>query len=774
MGGDKSVDPVIVGWWYYLDVHFIFGHGPIDSVDEIKVGGRTLNIGGGVTSNQTVTIDKPSLFGGREREGGCVGNIDVMLGASNQPTNGFLQARVGDSLGVSNPTVPAYRGLAGLFFRGYVSPDSAGAGDWTANNVLPSGPFGIRNYMRSSFMWVANNPYFKPVMVKYRRNPRATTGITGNRTILVNGVLQANPAHIIAEVLTSKSYIGGIDPDMLDAQSFIDAASTLQSEGLGLGIKWDTTTTRRAFIRRILDHINGVLNTDVNTGKFFLTLIRDDYDEGTLEILDETNCVVTEYSTRGAADTVNEVVVTYVRGSTGEPDTVAVQNTANILTQGRVVTHEQEYDGVHSQELALKLAYRDLATLSKPLAKVSLKTNRIGRDLYPGAVFKLQYPSLGIDSLICRVVQRDLGGLDSGEIYIDAVQDVFADPVIDTSDIQDTVWIPSESDPVETTAFKLFEMPYAMVLRSTAEVERDYFTATPCFGAMVAEPPIPDAFAFGLYDVDITEKVADGNYGIFGELSTAIGKDKAADTQVLTNVSDPFNLPSGDIAIGLLGDELVRITAYDAATQSVTFDRGVYDTVPADHAAGTTLYFLGFTPFEVAFDKTERAPGETARYKILTQTTVGYLDPSGATQHDFVMDERYNKPYPPGNITINTADYPTYVSGQLALGWAHRDRVAQEDVPVLQNAASVGPEASTTYEIDIYDRDDVLLRSEVGLTGVAYTYTDEVADAGELQGRLRVVIRSERGGLLSHQAHDITFDRAGYALNYGLYYGGGT
>lgn len=50
-----------------------------------------------------IRINKPDLFGGESREGGIVGDVDVLMGAPDQGQNKYLAARAGAN-------VPGYRG----------------------------------------------------------------------------------------------------------------------------------------------------------------------------------------------------------------------------------------------------------------------------------------------------------------------------------------------------------------------------------------------------------------------------------------------------------------------------------------------------------------------------------------------------------------------------------------------------------------------------------------------------------------------------------------
>jgi hypothetical protein len=57
-----------------------------------------------------IRIDAPDLFGGESREGGIVGDVDVLMGGPTQGQNDYLAARMSGD-------VPAYRGLCSLVLR---------------------------------------------------------------------------------------------------------------------------------------------------------------------------------------------------------------------------------------------------------------------------------------------------------------------------------------------------------------------------------------------------------------------------------------------------------------------------------------------------------------------------------------------------------------------------------------------------------------------------------------------------------------------------------
>ena len=137
-----------------------------------------------------------------------------------------------------------------------------------------------------------------------------------------------------------------------------------------------------------------------------------------------------------------------------------------------------------------------------------------------------------------------------------------------------------------------------------------------------------------------------------------------------------------------------------------------------------------------------------------------------------MVDRRQHKPYPPGRFSFNTVLYPDAFKGVLTIAWAHRDRLQQTATIIDHEAISIGPEASVTYTLELYDEDGVLAKTYTGLTGTSQIWTTEVADSGQLNNNVRAVLKAVRGGVDSHQSCDFTVDRAGYGFHYGQYYGG--
>src|SRR5690606_38701959 len=121
MGGKSGSK--IVGYQYAMGLHFSLCHGPVDTIEQILVGDRVA-YDTQITGSTTFTIRKPNLFGGNDKEGGIVGEMDVMMGESTQAANAYLQS-------VQGMNQPGYRGLVtAVYKQGLVSSNNPYIKPW--------------------------------------------------------------------------------------------------------------------------------------------------------------------------------------------------------------------------------------------------------------------------------------------------------------------------------------------------------------------------------------------------------------------------------------------------------------------------------------------------------------------------------------------------------------------------------------------------------------------------------------------------------------------
>jgi hypothetical protein len=712
-GGSKRIT---VGFRYYMGLHFGVCYGPVDNISRIFVGEREA-WSGDQDESGTISIDNDQLFGGQKREGGVVGDLDVMMGGGDQTQNAYLQTLLGSN-------IPAFRGILSLVLKkGYIS---------------------------------ANNPYIKPWAFRLRRT------VSGwNTTVwqpsLCNIAMDMNPAHIIYQCLTDPVWGMGY-PESGIGSTFIAAAETMNDELFGLSLLWNQQAPIGEFIGQVLNHIGGVLYADPKTGRFELKLIRDDYDPEDLPVFNQSNVkAIDSFQRAGFGETINEVTIVFRDKNTNKDVGVTVHDLANIQAQGGVVSVTKQYPGISNHALAARVAQRDLLAASTPLAKLSMRVNRQAWSLIPGDVFKLTWTSYGLIEVIFRCLAVNYGTLEDGTMTIEAAEDVFGLP--DSSYIaqEPEGWVEPDTSPNPITTYDLIELPYYHLATQLSQADFAYVEENSCFMASVAAVPPGTAMTYKLWrSFDLVE-VADGAFCPRATLHNDI--DKQATSIFLDNESLTTLASNGSWAIIGTGRdaEVVGITSVVSAG-SLIISRGILDTTPKTWPAGTPIWLA--SEF-LAADETEYATGETAGYKFSTIATGGETDPSDSPTASRTCDQRQHRPYPPANLRINGAYYPlNRPHGNLTISWAHRDRTVQTAELIPQDEDSIGPEPGVSYTLRFYSgvTFTTLEREVTGLTADSYIYTnvDQNTDGGPFAA-LKVSIFAVRDGLESWHTNEHTF-----------------
>ncbi|PIA65830.1 hypothetical protein CDR19_25810, partial [Ectopseudomonas toyotomiensis] len=420
MGSKK---PIKVGYRYLFGIHMGIGKA-IDELVAIEVGGKRAWTGS-VTSNQRISINAPELFGGDDGEGGISGSLDVMMGAPDQPVNASLAAMLGG-------LVPAFRGVCTLFYDGLVT---------------------------------SMNPYPKAWKMRVRRALKGWDGAVWypERCVIemASGAIKAmNPAHIIYECLTNRDWGGAMDRSRLNDASFRAAADVLHAEGFGLCLRWVRQDSLSTFVSHVLDHIGGNLFVSRQTGEFELTLVRDDYDPESLPLFDEDSGLlsITEDDNSATAGAANEVIIKWRNPIDNSNRQKRERSLAAIQAAGQQLSVTIEYPGIPTAELAGRVAVRDLRARSIGLKRFKVQLDRRGRNIKPGAPFRIRSLSRGIEVMVVRAGRFEDGTLADGKITITAVQDVFGLPATSMTPPQPGGWVPPDTAPAPVAIRRLTEV----------------------------------------------------------------------------------------------------------------------------------------------------------------------------------------------------------------------------------------------------------------------------------------------------------------------------
>ncbi|MCA0196593.1 MAG: hypothetical protein LCH59_00575 [Proteobacteria bacterium] len=680
----KNSKPVI-GYWHFMGLYTGECAGPADVLFTVEAGGE-IAWQGEQWGSGSITIDKPNLFGGEKKEGGIVGTLNVRMGESTQLPDPYLQAQV------PGPW-PAARGLVTTVFDGIVG---------------------------------AMNPYVK-LWSKCWGRWFAGWKVSVWEPDLCKVGEGMNAAHIFYDALTDTDAGGGFDPSQIDTAGLLPVAQQLYDEGFGLCLAWSRSTSLRAFIATLCDHVGGQWYEDPRTGKFGLALFRGGYDVDELPVLDGSNILgVDSWVTPQLDGSINEITVVGLDCFTNKEISVTYQNLANIQAQGRVISDKRQMPGLWNKDLLHRVAARECLAVSSLPQRMKL---RVSRDLWGikrGDVRALTWAPRGVAKLAVRVEEVDEGTATDSVISLTLIEDVNGMAQASYVAPGESAWVPPPTAPVPVPHQRLLESSYRDLAGylSTADLQALASTS----GYLIALGARASGVAFG---IDLATRTGATDFqvrgsGEFCPTGTLSG--------LLTRGGDSFIVEDGvgldEVAVGdavLIDDEQLRITSIDVGTGEVGVARGCVDTVDVEHAAGSRVWFLdaGF-----AADPTEYLQGEEVDAKLLTRTSRGSLDPDDAATLTLEIQARQALPYPPGKIRLNGAAEPASISGVLTVTWAHRDRLLQADQVIDTEQDSIGPELSTRYAMRFLDAsDDVLVeRQDVdGATAdVALNYTGTV------------------------------------------------
>lgn len=558
------------------------------------------------------------------------------------------------------------------------------------------------------------------------------------------GLQGMNAAHILMDSLISQD-MQAEPMESIDEASFLVAADKLYDEAFGLCTEYDhARETVEQFQERILNVIGAKLTQSRIDGLYRLDLIRDDYVLADLPVL--TDADILEFS-REPSDpftSVNEVIVEWFDPERKEKRATApMQSLGSIMAAGAVISETGKYPEIPIESLALRVAARDLGQKSAPTNRFNMTTTAVTHGWRSGTFFRLQAPRRGIVDMVCMVGEID-GGLPTARaMLLTAVQHTSSLPTTTYVDVEPGVDTEPSRTPQLPIAQRVIEAPFVEV---SAAIPAAELAALPEeVGYLLAMAGrAPSGPNYGLWTKADAEEFADAGIGEWCPTALVVESsalDPAARSFTLSTPRDLDRVAEGTLA--LWGAELVRVDAIDAEERTVTFGRGVADTVLQQHAAGERVWFFDAW---AATDQRQYLDGETASAKMLTRTGSAELPIALAPASSVTMASRAARPYPPAGLLINGAPDPGAAIGDVVLTWRNRDRLLQADQLVDDSMGSTGAESGQTTTVR-YFLNGELIHTEAGIVNETTTYPVSGA------GLLRIEVESVRDDLESWQHH---------------------
>lgn len=748
-----------IGFHYLGSVLFGLGRGPVNCLTHIKIADK-MAWEGGVSDNRVLPINQPDLFGGKTKEGGIQGLFRNFMGKYTQVLPG------------ASPTTAV--GSSGPYTSG-VLPDIK-----TAMGGL-SGEFRGRHLVWYDGLLSSMNPYIKEW--EFRRW-RTTAGWQDDEpwypekaTIFLKGgaIRAMNPAHIIYQCITDPAWGRGRPASELNENSFIIAANAFCSEGFGLCIHWMRSDEIGNFVKTIVDHSAAVLYTDRETGLINIKLIRDDYDPDLIPhfTIDSGLMSINEDDTGSSDSILDEVIVEGKDPISNQAIEGRSHNLAVRRFRGGASTSKLSYPGLPTIELCNRVAERDRNTGAAGLRKFTVKLNRAGFRIHPGAVFKITYLPRGLDGIVLRAGDIDDGNMIKGEITIKCMQDVFSLPLISfVTPVENTFSQGQEPEPAEA---EIFEASYRdLYMRMSSGDLAVIGEGDALFGVTAAKP---NAASIG-YNLIAR---AEGEPAFGGPVSSYFTATAKLDASI-GPIDDEIvlrDLVDWDDPVGMMGridGEYVFVTAWDEDTMTATVTRGCVDTWPRAHEADTHLWLVDD---DLGTDSRTYSEGETVEAKVLTKTSSKVLAQADADLLSLDLVGRPFRPYPPADVQVGGISVfdPVGTPAEPEVTWVERNRLTQADVAVGFFDATVAAETATTYRIKIYgdDPDGAVVATHDGVTSPwTYEAADQITDGTDGLDLIYARIFAVRDGVESLEqplAFPLRADE-GYGINYGNNYGG--
>ena len=589
------------------------------------------------------------------------------------------------------------------------------------------------------------------------------TGATGSLAVGLDPVAaekDMNPVHILREVLISPDS-GGTGVDAEAGDTWEAAADTVFEEGFGISIAWRGATDRVEFKKEIERHIDARSYIDRRTGLWEIKLIRDDYDVGDLPIFDTTNVVSwSEVRFPEASSLINQLVVKWRDLNKDEDSSLTISNPARIRMNGSQVFPEKvEYKGITRADLASRVAMRDLSARSAPLVTGEFRAKNFPTNLNIGSPIIINNPRLGLVNRVVRVTEIDDGETRDSSTTVRYLEDRFA--LGEEADLEIEIIEPVSDTAIPVDPRMVEEAPLQLLREQLGQPNVDVVLAEDDQAGFLfiagGRPSSTSRDAFILRDLGSGYEDLGGLD--FSLSATTLGRmTNRADYEkvVVETTDDLLGAEGGRVWIG--GEHFVVDLVEEGDTSSLgdywepsesatllvftlTLKRGVMDTVPSVHLAGSSIIFyddFGFLEDDIQTD------GDEADVKLLTATFTDVLDEGSAPIDSVEFASRALRPYPPGDLKLD-GDYetdPPVSDVAYVLTWEHRDRTV-DGTFAHEEAGPVSPEAGTEYVVTVEALDEsgtalsVLTSTNVG-DDLTYTWTPVAGPDAALFGRFTV------------------------------------
>lgn len=794
--GGKFDKSYISGYEYYAGLHIGVCHGPVDRVTEIQFRGKTGWKGVAAPGVQTtyesgysrsnpvdqesprsgpdnygpnvIVVNKDSLFGGEEVEGGVLGLVDVLHGGRTQQVHSYLNTKLRPKTaapGERQVYTPAYRGILSLVFHSNIkSYKEYVPKEWLDFSII--GKIIAKNRTaklsepatsHTGFYWGAMNPSLKEVAVRAFRalegwNVPGGCWYPAKAIVIRDGREFMNPVHIAVQCLCDLRFGMKLSPLQI-GQSFKDCADQLHhtsyvdqygvtrpGEAVGLGIVWWGENTIREFLAEIMRYINGNVYIDPATGLFEMSLVRPVPEDqiANLPLLTESQIIdFGTFSRPIGEETVNTITVVYTQYDNEKTESITRSNTAMTSIYGVSIPDTVHLPGVKSSKLAAEICeriVRQRCSLAgryqrmrvSRLAPTEGTTSQAAFTMIEGSPFRLRYLEHGIDGQVFRVANINYKTLEDNYIEFDAVEDSFA--LVDSPYVvggPESGWINLNEFPknFEAGDLKLIYTPYVSVLAmGGSPLIKSLPTTTILFTVLASRD-----------DQGVTQGIE--VWSSTSPSATRLTKGPMCPTSSLDGalpILDNASVNGSGLRTSVKMKDMVGVSEYSAvgawfyvdneAIRCVSvvddpddpdyllmeLERGIFDTVPEDHADGAKMWWYnglsGASYTGTAYQDEVFDPARS--FPVVPYGRAGSppIDGNSATvgwPYLGAPPPIWPAPYPPAALSQGGVLLNRNTLLKPIIEWACRNRVAQSDVAVPWDLPGIPHEEGTTYIVEV-------------------------------------------------------------------------
>jgi len=483
-------------------------------------------------------------------------------------------------------------------------------------------------------------------------------------------LIGANPAIVMAEILTNTVWGMSTPEAEIDIDSFVEAASILYTENIFIN-----TAVADGDYETILDECANVAEAIIyvsrTTGLITLALLRE--NQWVDKEFDDTSITSIATMTATRSDEVpKSVAIRYSDDSNMDMVTYVNSNSIGSMSD---ITLDMPY--VNDSSVADKILVRNSRLLTAKSVRATVKVpSGSASDVDPGDVVKFGSVTLGVPTGEYRVLGVADGKADNGEVTLTLVTDTWGNAAtpyyVRTEERLNNI----SAYALPTPSAEAQGATYLEMSNRLGEITDLNSMVTRPFISVMAASPSANHSHFKVPGFSSPDNSAKARFALWGNLANAI---LASDNSIA--VDGLGFLPQFD-SIMYIGAEMVQVYGYSENTAGVTsilVRRGCHDTVPVSHLADVRVMQLMLPNNTGVYWMSNLAPvppvQPPSEYKVITGLFSGeVLSDSEAQYYQWnpVEGNRSTKPPTPVNVRVNGNSYPNTISGDVTISWSHR------------------------------------------------------------------------------------------------------